>query len=136
MAEVNVLILSGVLTEDAVQRPNNGPLSLNIKNVRTIPRNGDPFEKSMYLDVAVWGEAVQLEFSSLKEGDEVIVQGELLYDSWEDGQGNRKGKNKMDCRVVTQVGGTAGVAPAPAAQQTYAPPPTANPLPSDDDIPF
>ena len=125
MAEINLLILSGVLTEDAVLRPNNGPLSLNIKNTRTVrPQGRDPFETSTYMSVAVWGGAREA-FAHLKEGDEVMCQGEIGWDSWEEDHGNKKGKTKMDCRALTQIGGSTAGAASPPQQQIR-----------DDDIPF
>jgi single-stranded DNA-binding protein len=132
---VNMTLIDGTLTEDAQRRGENGPLALNLKHEGKLitPRNGgEAFTKSLYMNVTLWGN-LRDEFGSLREGDTVLVQGELEWNSYETDDGEKKGGLQLNGTMVTRLSGSEPAPQQPAApaqQATNAAPPAA------DDIPF
>jgi single-stranded DNA-binding protein len=133
-----MILFSGHLTEDAQRRGDNGPLSINLKQSKMIhPRSGEPFGVGMYMRVAAWGSLRDEWDGKLSDGDEVLVQGELEWNSYEDSEGNKKGNNQINARSITRLAGGAELpGDGGAGWQSGVSASKSSDVPVDDDIPF
>lgn len=100
MPSYNKLILIGHLTRDPEVRATQkgdvfvtGGIAVNRK------RNGE--DHAMFLDFSVFGRPAEIIRDYLKKGDACLLEGMLELDRWEDKEGNRRTKHKMQ---VFQVG--------------------------------
>jgi single-strand DNA-binding protein len=51
-------------------------------------KEGKPVEKSNFIPVTVWGKLAESCAKNLIKGQEIIVEGRLAYDHWEDENGS------------------------------------------------
>lgn len=59
-------------------------------------RDGDP----LFITVSCWRSLAGNVMASLRKGDSVIVQGRLIYRTFEDKQGNRRSVHELDAIAV------------------------------------
>lgn len=90
MATINSITLKGNITFDAeVKKVGSGislcklPLAVTIYTKKA--GQDKPESEPCYIDVVCWGETAD-RVGTLKRGDEIIVQGRLKMESWQDKQ--------------------------------------------------
>ena len=103
MASLNKVFLLGNLTRDPDFRglPNGQSvctLGLAV-NRRFVNSSGQEQEESCFVDVAVWGKAANNCRQYLSKGSQVMVEGRLQLDRWEDRNG---GGTRTKLRVVAE----------------------------------
>ena len=92
-----------------------------------------------YVGVIAWGKNAVNICNYLEKGSELVVQGKLQNDRWEDKNGNKQSKLKVLCSVPhftaqnKPSGGNAGFSPPPPADNSYFNQPSNQ---DDDDLPF
>ena len=102
MASLNKVFLLGNLTRDPDLRGfANGQnvCDLGLAVSRRFISNGQEQEETCFVDVVVWGKAASNCRQYLSKGSQVMVEGRLQLDSWEDRNG---GGRRTKLRVVAE----------------------------------
>ena len=102
MASLNKVFLLGNLTRDPDLRGfSNGQnvCDLGLAVSRRFMSNGQEQEETCFVDVVVWGKAAANCRQYLSKGSQVMVEGRLQLDSWEDRNG---GGRRTKLRVVAE----------------------------------
>lgn len=109
MADMNKVILIGNLTRDPqLRRTPSGTavadvglaVSDNYKN-----REGQLVERVCFVDVVVWGRQAETTEQYLKKGSPALIEGRLVYDSWENDKGEKRSRLKVQAERVQFLGG-------------------------------
>ena len=163
MASFNRVILVGNLTRDPEVRytPNGTAvtdLGLAVNRQWFDKQTNSKKEEVSFIDVTLWGKQAEIAGQYLKKGRQVLIEGRLQMDTWDDREtGQKRSKLKVVAEQMTMLGGRGdggGGAPAPRADyggnaQPSAPSapaaPSSDPAQSfysdgpgggDDDVPF
>ena len=102
MASLNKVFLLGNLTRDPDLRGfANGQnvCDLGLAVSRRFMSNGQEQEETCFVDVVVWGKAAANCRQYLSKGSQVMIEGRLQLDSWEDRNG---GGRRTKLRVVAE----------------------------------
>ena len=104
MPNINKVIISGNLVRDPDARilENGTHLSkMSIaNNQRYRDRNGEWQEKTCYVTVIAWRKTAELVGEFCRKGSPVLVEGELVYNSWEDRDGNQRSRLEINARRI------------------------------------
>jgi len=99
MSSLNKVILIGNLTRDPELRttPNGTPvgeiaLAMN-ETFKT--RDGEPQERTTYVDVVLWGRQAEVANDYLSKGRQVMVEGKLQLDQWESKEGEKRSRIRV-----------------------------------------
>ena len=139
--DLNKVILVGRLTRE-VEMVNNGSIAkFSIAtNEKYKNKDGEMVENVSYIDVTAFGKFAEMLGKWLKKGQQVIVEGKLNQDRWEQ-DGQNRSKVNVICNNIQFIGGknennNSGQS-TPAPQQSQGSSNSANNNPfSDEDIPF
>jgi single-strand DNA-binding protein len=102
MASLNKVFLLGNLTRDPDLRgfPNGQSVcDLRLAVSRRFISNGQEQEETCFVDVVVWGKVANNCRQYLSKGSQVMVEGRLQLDTWEDRNG---GGQRSRLRVVAE----------------------------------
>ena len=102
MASLNKVFLLGNLTREPDLRafPNGQSVcDLRLAVSRRFTSNGQEQEETCFVDVVVWGKAANNCRQYLSKGSQVMVEGRLQLDTWEDRNG---GGQRSRLRVVAE----------------------------------
>ena len=102
MASLNKVFLLGNLTRDPDLRgfPNGQSVcDLGLAVSRRFVSNGQEQEETCFVDVVVWGKVANNCRQYLSKGSQVMVEGRLQLDTWEDRNG---GGQRSRLRVVAE----------------------------------
>ena len=102
MASLNKVFLLGNLTRDPDLRgfPNGQSVcDLRLAVSRRFTSNGQEQEETCFVDVVVWGKAASNCRQYLSKGSQVMIEGRLQLDTWEDRNG---GGQRSRLRVVAE----------------------------------
>jgi single-strand DNA-binding protein len=58
-------------------------------------QTGAMVQEVCYIDIDVWGPQAESCSQYLQKGRSVLIEGRLKFDSWEDAQGNKRGKHSV-----------------------------------------
>ena len=134
----NRVVIVGNLTRnpELKQLPSGQSVCrLNIASNRQFRnrQSGDMVQEVCYVDVDVWGAQAESSNQYLEKGRQVLVEGRLKLDTWQDAEGNNRSKHSVVAdRVVflssgsqeathTQTAKASTPAPAPKAQEKFEP---------------
>jgi single-strand DNA-binding protein len=95
MTSFNKVILAGNLTRDVeVRKLTSGTsvATLGLASNRNFTVNGEKKEETLFVDVEVWGKTAELCGEYLSKGRNILVEGRLKLDSWEDADGKKRSK--------------------------------------------
>jgi single-strand DNA-binding protein len=152
------VFLAGNLTRDPELRytPSGTPvceLGLAINDKRKNP-NGEWVEETTFVDITLWARQAEVAGEYLTKGSNVLIEGRLKLDQWEDKEsGQKRSRLKIVGDRMQMLGGKGGggggsggrSAPPYDESEAYGgdhgPPPAARSAgskapPQDDDIPF
>lgn len=102
MATLNKVFLLGNLTKEPDLRgfPNGQSVcDLRLAVSRRFTSNGQEQEETCFVDVVVWGKAANNCRQFLSKGSQVMIEGRLQLDTWEDRNG---GGQRSRLRVVAE----------------------------------
>lgn len=102
MASLNKVFLLGNLTREPDLRsfPNGQSVcDLRLAVSRRFTSNGQDQEETCFVDVVVWGKTANNCRQYLSKGSQVMVEGRLQLDTWEDRNG---GGQRSRLRVVAE----------------------------------
>ncbi|MDZ4684109.1 MAG: single-stranded DNA-binding protein [Planctomycetaceae bacterium] len=118
MASFNRVILMGNLTRDPQVRYTPGgtavaELGLAVNRTWFDKQTNTRKEDVTFVDVTLWGRTAEIAGEYLGKGRQVLIEGRLQTDSWDDKEtGQKRSKLKVVCENMTMVGGrTEGGAP-------------------------
>ncbi|MCK4807974.1 MAG: single-stranded DNA-binding protein, partial [Candidatus Aegiribacteria sp.] len=104
MPSINKVIISGNLVRDPDTRilENGTHLSkMSIaNNQRYRDRNGEWQEKTCYVNIIAWRKTAELVGEFCRKGSPVLVEGELIFNSWEDRDGSKKSRIEVNARRI------------------------------------
>lgn len=95
--------------------------------------DGSQQEESVFLDVELWGRTAEIAGMYCKRGSNVLVAGRLKQDNWEDKDGQKRSKLKLNADVLQLLDSKGDADAAAAAPATRTPAPAA---PLDGEPPF
>ncbi len=128
MASYNRVVLVGNLTRDPELR--SIPSGMSVLDVgiavndRRKDANGNWIEEATFVDVTVWGRSAEVLAEYTRKGSQILVEGRLKMDSWEQ-EGQRRTKLKVVAeRTVLlgsrgESGGSGGGYQQGGYQQSY-----------------
>lgn len=104
MPSINKVIISGNLVRDPETRIlENGTHLAKMSianNQRYRDRNGEWQEKTCYVNVVAWRKTAELVSEFCRKGSPVLVEGELVYNSWEDRDGSKRSRIELNARRI------------------------------------
>lgn len=120
---LNEVWLVGNLARDAILRQTTNGHSVLSASIgvseRWISRDGQPQEKTHWIDLSLWRELAQAN-ANLRKGDPVAVRGRLTNDSWTDNEGNKRNSVKVEVNyleVLARGTGAGGPVTSPGMPQ-------------------
>ena len=134
MASFNRVILVGTLTRDPELRRTSGntavcELGLAVNREWFDRQSNSKKSEVTFVDVTLWGKQAETAAEYLAKGRQVLIEGRLQTDSWDDKQtGQKRTKLKVVAESMTMLGGGQRKEQS-APQDTYGGPP-------EDGVPF
>ncbi len=107
MASYNRVVLVGNLTRDPELR--SIPSGMSVLDVgiavndRRKDANGNWIEEATFVDVTVWGRSAEVLAEYTRKGSQILVEGRLKMDSWEQ-EGQRRTKLKVVAERTVLLG--------------------------------
>lgn len=138
MASFNKVILLGNLTRDPQVRYTPGGMAvadvgLAVNHTWFDKSTNQRKEEATFVDVTLWGRTAEIAGEYLSKGRQVLIEGRLKLDQWDDKQtGQKRSKLNVVCENMTMVGGkpeggggrpdggrSSGSSQAPQNDQSY-----------------
>ncbi len=110
MASFNRVILLGNLTRDPQVRYTPGgtavaELGLAVNRTWFDQKTNSRREEVTFVDVTLWGRQAEVAGEYLAKGRQVLIEGRLQLDSWDDKEtGQKRSKLRVVCENMTMVG--------------------------------
>ncbi|MCK5117719.1 MAG: single-stranded DNA-binding protein [Candidatus Aegiribacteria sp.] len=148
MPSINKVIISGNLVRDPDTRIlENGTHLAKMSianNQRYRDKNGEWQEKTCYVNIIAWRKTAELVSEFCRKGSPVLIEGELVFNSWEDRDGNKRSQVEVNARRIqflerrgqdssTRNDSTQHSGSVPDSNEQDSAP---GPMAQDDDIPF
>lgn len=111
MASFNRVILLGNLTRDPQVRYTPGgtavsELGLAVNRTWFDQKTNSRREEVTFVDVTLWGRQAEVAGEYLSKGRQVLIEGRLQLDTWDDKDtGQKRSKLRVVCENMTMVGG-------------------------------
>lgn len=128
---VNKAIIHGRLVADPETRITNSGTS--VCNFRVAwSRKYKEQEVKLFLPCTAWGSTAEMVQNHFSKGKEIVLEGELRTNAWQDQNGNSRSNTELSVDRVHFVG------PKVAAQEGSPEPPPLEPMTGegDEDLPF
>lgn len=110
MASFNRVILLGNLTRDPQVRYTPGgtavsEIGLAVNRTWFDQKTNSRREEVTFVDVTLWGRQAEVAGEYLSKGRQVLIEGRLQLDNWEDKEsGQKRSKLRVVCENMTMVG--------------------------------
>lgn len=127
MSNFNKAILLGTLGRDPeLTYTQNGmalcKFSIAINEKWTVKTTGEKKEEVHWFDIVAWGKTGELAGEYLKKGRQVLVEGKLRQEKWEDKEsGKQRSKISVTAEKLQFIGGKGSAdgeaAPSPAEDE-------------------
>lgn len=109
MASFNRVVLVGNLTRDVELKYTKSQtaiadLGLAI-NEKYKNASGEMVEDVVFVDVTLWGRTAEVAGEYLAKGSQVLVEGRLKLDTWENEKGEKRQKLKVTGENIRMLGG-------------------------------
>lgn len=109
MATLNKVFLLGRLSREVDHRgtqTGNSVCTLGVVTSRKFTVNGQEKEETCFVDVKVWGKLADNCKQYLSKGSQVMIEGRLTLDQWEDrNTGEKRQKLNVTAEAVQFIGG-------------------------------
>jgi single-strand DNA-binding protein len=111
MASFNRVILLGNLTRDPQVRYTPGgtavsEIGLAVNRTWFDQKTNSKREEVTFVDVTLWGRQAEVAGEYLSKGRQVLIEGRLQLDTWDDKEsGQKRSKLRVVCENMTMVGG-------------------------------
>jgi len=121
METLNKVILIGSLTHDVeLRRLPSGSAVANLRlavNETFTDRSGERRETTVFIDAEVWGHQAETCSEHLCKGRQVLVEGRLKLDQWQDKEGNSRSRLLVHASRVTFLDSPRDVGEPPAEKK-------------------
>ena len=141
MPSINKVMITGNVVRDPETRIlENGTHMAKISvanNQNYRDRNGEWQEKTCYVTVVAWRRTAELVGEYCRKGSPVLVEGELVYNSWEDRDGSKRSRIEINARRIQflEKRGQSSSGNESSGQSSSSESSSETIMP-DDDIPF
>lgn len=114
MASFNRVILMGSVTRDPQVRYTPGgtavaEIGLAVNRTWFDKQSNTRKDEVTFVDVTAWGRTAEIAGEYLTKGKQVLIEGRLQTDSWDDKEtGQKRSKLKVVCESMTMLGGRDG----------------------------
>jgi len=139
MASFNKVILVGNLTRDPQIKYTTGgtaiaELGMAIGRKWFDKTANQQKEETTFVDVTLWAKTAEVAGQYLKKGSNILIEGRLQLDSWEDREtGHKRSKLRVVGENLTMLGGKREEGPSEERQAVQTPSPE---LDSGEEVPF
>lgn len=99
----NKVVLVGNVTRDPELRYTGNGTPVTTLGV-AMNRVVNDTERTTYVDVDVWAKQAENVCEYITKGRQVLIDGRLEYDTWEDDDGNKRSKLKVVAEEVKFLG--------------------------------
>jgi single-strand DNA-binding protein len=110
MASYNRVILVGNLTRDVELRyiPSGTAVTdVGLAVSEKYKKNEQWVEETSFFDVTIWGRTAEIAAEYLSKGSNVLIEGKLKQDRWEQ-DGQKRSKVKVTCDRMQMLGSKPG----------------------------
>ena len=152
MASYNRVVLVGNLTRDVELRytpQGTAVTDIALAVNERIKKNDQWVDEVNFFDVTLWGRTAEVASEYLSKGSNVLIEGRLRQDRWEQ-DGQKRSKVKVICDKMQMLGSksgegksSGGFSNSQASGSTSAPTPHQKPAgqpaqgpPPEDEVPF
>ena len=110
MASYNRVVLLGNLTRDPQVRYTPGGMAVSdiglaVSRSWTDKQSNQRKEEVTFVDVTLWGRTAEIAGEYLSKGKQVLIEGRLQLDQWDDKEtGQKRNKLKVVCESMTMTG--------------------------------
>ncbi|MCR8698984.1 single-stranded DNA-binding protein [Campylobacter ureolyticus] len=104
----NRVILVGRLTRDIELRYLNSGSALGktgIATSRKYTANGEKKEEVCFIDITFWGKLAEIANQYLRKGSQVLVEGRLMFETWQDQNGQNRSRHSITVENMQMLGG-------------------------------
>lgn len=105
----NKVILLGNLTRDPEMKHLGGEsrlCSFGMACSKKFTSQGQQREETMFIDVTCWGRTADIANEYLSKGKQVLIDGELKLEQWDDKEtGKKRTKHSVTATTLQMVGG-------------------------------
>ena len=139
MASFNKVILIGNLTRDPQIKYTTGgtavaELGMAIGRKWFDKTTNQQNEETTFVDVTLWAKTAEVAGQYLKKGSNILIEGRLQLDTWEDREtGHKRSKLRFVGEILTMLGGKRDEGPGEERQSVQPPAPKPD---SGDEMPF
>jgi single-strand DNA-binding protein len=102
MSDTNVTVMSGRVTRDCELRYTQNSNAVASLSIACNRKSGDQ-EKTVYMDIKIWGKRAETLSEYLKKGRYIVVTGPIEEDSWDDSNGNKRTKKILVAETINLV---------------------------------
>lgn len=128
MSDINSVVLCGRVTRDAELKYTSGGTAVSEISVAINRYAGkDKGDEVSFFEISLWGKTAEALVQYLTKGRQIVVQGELRQERWEQ-DGQKRSKVRINANNIQLVGGkeerqepARQSAPQPASQQMLGP---------------
>ncbi len=124
MSGFNRVVMMGRLTRDPRLRQTSAGLAVADIGLATTERfkgkDGASRERTCFVDIVAWGRQAETCGQYLKKGAPALVEGRLQLDRWEDSDGNKRSRHRVNADRVHFLSGN-GKASEKREERTLAP---------------
>ncbi len=108
MSSYNKIIMLGNLTRDPETKTlSNGHVVCNFaiaSSKKHKNKSGEMTEETCFIDVNVWGIQAENCQKYLTKGKQVLVDGRLKQENWQDKDGNKRSKHSLNAESIVFMG--------------------------------
>ncbi len=128
MGAFNKVILVGNLTRDPVVRYTSAgtpvaEIGVAVNRTWYDRETNERREETTFVDVTLWGRQAEIAGEYLTKGRQVLIEGRLQLDQWEDRQtGQKRSRLRVVCENLQMLGSRAGATTGPSAPAAPATP--------------
>jgi single-strand DNA-binding protein len=139
MASFNKVILVGNLTRDPQIKHTTGGTAVTELGMAVSRKWFDKTanqqkEETTFVDVTLWAKTAEVAGQYLKKGSNILIEGRLQLDSWNDTEtGHKRSKLRVVGETLTMLGGKRDEGPS---EERQSPQPTLPEPESGEEIPF
>ena len=104
----NKVILVGNLTRDIELRYINTGSALGRTGIavnRKYTVNGEKKEEVCFIDITFWGKLAEIANQYLRKGSQVLVEGRLMFETWQDQNGQNRSRHSITVENMQMLGG-------------------------------
>ena len=73
--------------------------------IRDSTVNGEKKEEVCFIDITFWGKLAEIANQYLRKGSQVLVEGRLMFETWQDQNGQNRSRHSITVENMQMLGG-------------------------------